>query len=63
MVRETCALPADAVARSRKLVKFPIEDIVRRIDQEDHFFEERINSLEVIAASKISFCEAKVAVK
>jgi enoyl-CoA hydratase/carnithine racemase len=39
MVCEICALPADAVALSRKLVKFPIEDIVRRIYQENFFSE------------------------
>ena len=50
VAREICALPADAVAISRKLLKLPTEDIVRRMDQEDHFFGERMRSPEAIAA-------------
>jgi enoyl-CoA hydratase/carnithine racemase len=50
VAREICALPADAVAISRKLLKLPTEDLVRRIDQEDHFFRERMRSPEAIAA-------------
>lgn len=50
VAREICALPADAVAISRKLLKLPTEDIVRRIAQEDHFFGERMRSPEAIAA-------------
>jgi enoyl-CoA hydratase/carnithine racemase len=48
--REICALPPDAVAISRKLLKLPTEDLVRRIGQEDHFFGERMRSPEAIAA-------------
>ena len=44
------ALPADAVAISRKLLKLPTEDLVRRIGQEDHLFGQRMRSPEAIAA-------------
>jgi enoyl-CoA hydratase/carnithine racemase len=50
VAREICALPADAVAISRKLLKPATEDLVRRIDQEDHLFGERMRSPEAIAA-------------
>ena len=50
VAREICALPADAVAISRKLLKLPAEDLIRRIDQENHFFGERMRSPEAIAA-------------
>jgi enoyl-CoA hydratase/carnithine racemase len=50
VAREICALPADAVTISRKLLKLPTEDLVRRMDQEDHFFGERMRSPEAIAA-------------
>ena len=55
VARELCALPAEAVAISRKLLKPPTEDIVRRIDQEDHFFGERMRSPEAIAAFRNFF--------
>jgi enoyl-CoA hydratase/carnithine racemase len=50
VAREICALPAAAVAISRKLLKLPTEDLVRRMDQEDHLFGERMRSPEAIAA-------------
>ena len=50
VAREICALPAEAVAISRKLLKLPAEDLIRRIDQENHFFGERMRSPEAIAA-------------
>jgi enoyl-CoA hydratase/carnithine racemase len=50
VAREICELPADAVAISRKLLKLPAEDLIRRIDQENHFFGERMRSPEAIAA-------------
>jgi enoyl-CoA hydratase/carnithine racemase len=53
VAREICALPPDAVAISRKLLKMPTEDLVRRMDQEDHFFGERMRSPEAIAAFQI----------
>jgi enoyl-CoA hydratase/carnithine racemase len=42
VAREVCALSADAVAISRKLLKLPTQDMVRRIGQEDHFFRDRM---------------------
>src|SRR3954471_11565198 len=39
---DICALPAEAVAISRKLLKLPPEDLTRRIDQESHLFGERL---------------------
>lgn len=50
VAREICELPADAVAISRKLLKLPTEDLLRRIGQEEHLFAERMRSPEVIAA-------------
>jgi enoyl-CoA hydratase/carnithine racemase len=50
VAREICALPAEAVAVSRQLLKLPTEDLVRRIGQEDHFFRERMRSPEALAA-------------
>jgi enoyl-CoA hydratase/carnithine racemase len=50
VAREICGLPAEAVAISRKFLKLPMEDLVRRIDQEDHYFGERMRSPEAIAA-------------
>jgi enoyl-CoA hydratase/carnithine racemase len=50
VARDICALPPDAVAISRKLLKLPTEDLVRRMDQEDHLFGERMRSPEAIAA-------------
>jgi enoyl-CoA hydratase/carnithine racemase len=59
VAREICALPADAVAISRKLLKLPSEDLVRRIGQEDHFFGERMRSPEAIAAFQNFFHRKK----
>lgn len=50
VAREICALPAEAVAISRKLLKLPPEDMTRRIDQEGHLFGERMRSKEAISA-------------
>jgi enoyl-CoA hydratase/carnithine racemase len=50
VAREICALPSDAVEISRRLLKLPPEDIIRRIDQENRFFGERMRSPEAIAA-------------
>ena len=55
VAREICALPAEAVAISRKLLKLPPEDLTRRIDQESHLFGERMKSKEAIAAFKAFF--------
>jgi len=59
VAREICALPADAVAVSRKLLKLPTEDIVRRMDQEDHLFGGRMRSPEAIAAFQNFFNRKK----
>ena len=54
-----CALPAEAVAISRKLLKLPPEDLTRRIDQESHLFGERMRSTEAVAAFKAFFARKK----
>ena len=59
VAREICALPAEAVAISRKLLKTPPEDLTRRIDQESHLFGERMRSTEAIAAFKAFFARKK----
>jgi enoyl-CoA hydratase/carnithine racemase len=50
VAREICALSDEALAISRKLLKLPTEDLVRRMGQEDHFFGERMRSPEAITA-------------
>jgi enoyl-CoA hydratase/carnithine racemase len=50
VAREICALSDEALSVSRKLLKLPTEDLVRRMGQEDHFFSERMRSPEAIAA-------------
>jgi enoyl-CoA hydratase/carnithine racemase len=50
VARDICSLPAEAVTISRKLLKLPTEDLVRRIGQEDNFFGERMRSPEAISA-------------
>lgn len=59
VAREICALPAEAVAISRRLLKLPPEDLTRRIDQEGHLFGERMKSKEAIAAFKAFFARKK----
>src|ERR1700688_4151912 len=59
LAREICALPAEAVAISRKLLKLPPEDMTRRIDQESHLFGERMRSKEAVAALKAFFARKK----
>ncbi|UYO40670.1 enoyl-CoA hydratase/isomerase family protein [Rhodopseudomonas palustris] len=48
--REICALPAEAVAISRKLLRLAPDEITRRIDQETHLFGERMKSPEAVNA-------------
>ncbi|MBC7580306.1 MAG: crotonase/enoyl-CoA hydratase family protein [Tardiphaga sp.] len=60
VAREICALPAEAVAISRKLLRTPPEDLTRRIDQEGHLFGERMKSKEAIAAFQAFFKRKKV---
>ena len=59
VAREICALPTEAVAISRKLVRPSPEDLTRRIDQESHLFGERMRSAEAIAAFKAFFSRKK----
>src|SRR3954468_4884042 len=59
VAREICALPGEAVAISRKLLKLPPEDLTRRIDQESHLFGERMRSKEAVAAFKAFFARKK----
>jgi enoyl-CoA hydratase/carnithine racemase len=60
VAREICALPAEAVAISRKLLKPPPEELTRRIDQEARLFAERLRSQEAIAAFQAFFARKKV---
>ncbi|MGM4895834.1 crotonase/enoyl-CoA hydratase family protein [Tardiphaga sp. 839_C3_N1_4] len=59
VAREICALPVEAVAISRRLLKLPPEDLTRRIDQESHLFGERMKSQEASAAFKAFFARKK----
>ncbi|HZE53645.1 MAG TPA: crotonase/enoyl-CoA hydratase family protein [Bradyrhizobium sp.] len=52
VAREISALPAEAVAISRKLLRPSPEDLTRRIDQEGHLFGERLRSVEAVTAFK-----------
>lgn len=52
VAREICALPPEAVAISRKLLKLPTEDLLRRMEEEEHLFRERIHAPTVVAAVK-----------
>ena len=59
VAREIGALPAEAVAISRKLLRPSPEDLTRRIDQESHLFGERMRSTEAVAAFKAFFARKK----
>ena len=59
VAREICALPAEAVAISRKLLRPSPEDLTRRIDQESHLFGERMRSTEAVNAFKAFFARKK----
>jgi enoyl-CoA hydratase/carnithine racemase len=59
VAREISALPAEAVAISRRLLKPPPEELTRRIDQEGHLFGERMRSREAVAAFKAFFARKK----
>jgi len=52
VAREICELPPEAVAISRRLLKPPTEDLLRRMGQEEHLFGERIQAPTVTAAVK-----------
>ena len=55
VARDICALPAEAVAASRQLLKLPTEELARRMAQEDHLFRERMRSPEALAAFQAFF--------
>jgi len=57
--REIGALPPEAVAISRRLLRPSPEDLTRRIDQESHLFGERMRSKEAVAAFKAFFARKK----
>jgi enoyl-CoA hydratase/carnithine racemase len=59
VAREISALPAEAVAISRKLLRSSPEDLTRRIDQEGLLFGERMRSSEAVAAFKSFFARKK----
>jgi enoyl-CoA hydratase/carnithine racemase len=50
VAREIGELPPEAVAISRKLLKLPTEDLLRRMEEEEHLFSERIHAPTVLAA-------------
>jgi enoyl-CoA hydratase/carnithine racemase len=52
VAREIGELPPEAVALSRKLLKMPTEDLLRRMEEEEHLFGERIHAPTVVAAVK-----------
>jgi enoyl-CoA hydratase/carnithine racemase len=58
VAREICTLPAEVVAISRRLLKLPTEDLLRRMGQEEHLFRERMSAPSVVAAFK-SFLSRK----
>jgi len=59
VAREICELPAEAVAISRKLLKRPPEDLIRRIEQESHLFGERMSSKEAMEAFQAFFARKR----
>jgi enoyl-CoA hydratase/carnithine racemase len=59
VAREIAALPAEAVAASRRLLKHPTEEVIGRIDHESHLFGERMRSAEAVAAFKAFFARKK----
>jgi len=59
IARQICALPSEAVALSRKLLKTPPEDLMRRIDHESKLFGERMTSQEAVAAFNAFFARKK----
>ncbi|HEY0219410.1 MAG TPA: enoyl-CoA hydratase-related protein [Afipia sp.] len=60
VARDICALPVEAVALSRRLLKPPADELVRRIDQESHMFGERMTSPEAVSAFKAFFSRKKL---
>lgn len=56
---EIGALPKDAVALTRKLLKPPREDVLRRMDEESHLFGERLKSDEARNAFNAFFARKR----
>src|SRR5258708_30453872 len=50
VAREISALPAEAVAISRRLLKLPTEDLLRTMGHEEHLFRDRMTSSSVATA-------------
>jgi enoyl-CoA hydratase/carnithine racemase len=48
--RDIAALPAEALAAARRLMRATPDDIVARIDEEAHLFRERLQSVEARGA-------------
>jgi len=59
VAREICALPAEAVAISRKLLKPSPDEVIERIDHESRLFGERMRSQEAVNAFKAFFARKK----
>jgi enoyl-CoA hydratase/carnithine racemase len=59
VAREIAALPAEAVAASRKLLRHKPEELIGRIDLEGELFRERMRSTEAVAAFKAFFARKK----
>ena len=59
VAREICALPAEAVAISRKLLKLPPDEMIQRINQESALFGERMRSEEAVNAFKAFFARKR----
>lgn len=61
VAREIGLLPKEAVALTRKLLKPPREDVLRRMDEESHHFGERLKSDEARNAFAAFFSRKKKA--
>lgn len=61
IAREIGLLPKEAVALTRKLLKPPREDVLRRMDEESHHFGERLKSDEARNAFAAFFARKKKA--
>ena len=59
VAREISALPAEAVALSRKLLRAPPDELKARIDAESKLFGERMKSQEAIRAFQAFFSRKK----
>jgi enoyl-CoA hydratase/carnithine racemase len=55
VAREICALPPDAVAIARRMLRLPSDELIRRIELENKVFGERMRSPEAVAAFKAFF--------